>query len=338
VDVVELTREMCAIPSITNDEKAIVDFVHQLLTQKGYEVSLQTVGGDASRQNLLAIVPGVKPEIMLTTHLDTVPPFIPPTDSEDGEWLWGRGVCDAKGIAASMIVAGDRLREAGEHRFALLFVVGEETCSDGAKKAADNFAPSVRYFIDGEPTDMKLVSAMKGAMQFELEVEGKAGHSAYPESGHSAVHALVHDVENLLQTDWPQDGDVGETNLNIGTIEGGVAPNVHAPFARASCMMRTATDAKTLEEQLMSTVGDKTKVSIKSQSSPLHLHVVEGRESCVVSFGSDVPYLLPLGTPLLVGPGSILDAHTSHEKVKKSDLRDAVVLYADLVTSLLKDG
>ena len=164
MDVVELTREMCAIPSITNDEKAIVDFVHQLLTQKGYEVSLQTVGGDDSRQNLLAIEPGVKPEIMLTTHLDTVPPFIPPTDSEDGEWLWGRGVCDAKGIAASMIVAGDRLREAGENRFALLFVVGEETCSDGAKKAADNFAPSVRYFIDGEPTDMKLVSAMKGAM------------------------------------------------------------------------------------------------------------------------------------------------------------------------------
>ena len=249
----------------------------------------------------------------------------------------GQGVCDAKGIAAAMMVAGEHLVEAGEERFALLFVVGEETCSDGAKTAVNDFAPTVKYFIDGEPTDMKLVSAMKGAMQFDLEVIGKAGHSAYPESGHSAVHQLVHDVEKLLVEPWPNEGGVGETNLNIGTIEGGVAPNVHAPVAKARCMMRTAANVDVLETRLRSLLSEKTKVSINSQSSPLRLHVLEGKESCVVSFGSDVPYLLPLGTPLLVGPGSILDAHTDHEKVKKSDLHDAAALYTDLVMKLLEN-
>jgi len=336
-DVVDLTKEMCLISSITNDEHEIIMFVKDWLEPRGYDVKLQAVGGSDSRFNLLATRPDHKPEILLTTHLDTVPPYIAPYESDDGEWLWGRGVCDAKGIAAAMMVAGDKLIGLGEERFALLFVVGEETCSDGAKTAVNDFAPSVKYFIDGEPTDMKLVSAMKGAMQFDLEVVGKAGHSAYPESGHSAVHQLVHDVEKLLVEPWPNDGGVGDTNLNVGKIEGGVAPNVHAPHAKARCMMRTATDVEVLEERLRSLLSEKTQVSINSQSSPLRLHVLEGKESCVVSFGSDVPYLLPLGTPLLVGPGSILDAHTDHEKVKKSDLHDAVALYADLVINLLED-
>ena len=165
---------------------------------------------------------------------------------------------------------------------------------------------------------------------------GKAGHSAYPESGHSAVHQLVHDVEKLLVEPWPNEGGVGETNLNIGTIEGGVAPNVHAPVAKARCMMRTAANVDVLETRLRSLLSEKTKVSINSQSSPLRLHVLEGKESCVVSFGSDVPYLLPLGTPLLVGPGSILDAHTDHEKVKSQTCMMRP-LYTDLVMKLLEN-
>ena len=247
----------------------------------------------------------------------------------------GRGTCDAKGIAAAMICAAERLAAADERRVALLFVVGEELDSDGARAAAKDFVPSVRYFIDGEPTELKLAVAMKGAITFDLEAKGKACHSAYPELGHSAVHQLLQDLSRLIEADWPIDETVGATTLNIGTIEGGVAPNVVAPHAKAQCVMRASTDAQQLLDSVRSRVDDKTEVHVRSASSPIHLESVPGEETCVVAFGSDVPYLAPLGKPLLVGPGSIHDAHTDHEHVLLDDLVRSVALYQRLTTVLL---
>ena len=333
LDVIDLCEELCLIPSTTGEEAAVVNACERVLQELGLEVRRQPVGDVPGRDNLLATWPGCQPEILLTTHLDTVPPFIPP--KREADRMSGRGTCDAKGIAAAMICAAERLAAADERRVALLFVVGEELDSDGARAAAKDFVPSVRYFIDGEPTELKLAVAMKGAITFDLEAKGKACHSAYPELGHSAVHQLLQDLSRLIEADWPIDETVGATTLNIGTIEGGVAPNVVAPHAKAQCVMRASTDAQQLLDSVRARVDDRTEVHVRSASSPIHLESVPGEETCVVAFGSDVPYLAPLGKPLLVGPGSIHDAHTDHEHVLLDDLVRSVALYQRLTTVLL---
>lgn len=333
LDVVDLTVRLCAIPSLTGEEAAVVADVADLLVGLGLDVKRQQVGDAPGRDNLLATSPGTAPEVLLTTHLDTVPPFLPP--KREGDAITGRGTCDAKGIAAAMTCAVERLLAEGERRVGLLFVVGEETNSDGAKAAAQGFVPPVRYLVDGEPTELKLAVAMKGAVVFDLEAEGKAGHSAYPETGHSAVHQLTRDLARLLDEPWPEDATVGATTLNVGTLEGGVAPNVIAPSARARCVLRTSTAAEQLIERVRDVVDPKTRVNVTSSSSPIRLLDVPGVDTCVVAFGSDVPYLAPLGRPLLVGPGSIHDAHTAHERVLVQDLERAVDLYVHLARTLL---
>lgn len=332
-NVVDLCEHLCAIPSVTGDEARVVDEVVHILTACGMEVRRQAVGDVRGRDNVLALWPGVEPQVMLTTHLDTVPPHIPPRREADR--VTGRGTCDAKGIAAAMICAVEELHAAREDRVALLFVVGEELGSDGAKAAAKGFAPRVRYFIDGEPTELKLAAAMKGAIVFDLEATGKAGHSAYPETGASAVHQLLDDLHRLVHAPWPLDPEVGATTLNVGTLEGGVAPNVIAPSARARCVLRASTDADALLSTLRSHIHEETRLHVSSSSGPVRLATLAGYESCVVAFGSDVPYLSPLGTPMLVGPGSIHDAHTAHEYVLIEDLQRSVALYRQLVDSLL---
>lgn len=333
-DVIELTQALCAIPSITGDEAAVVNEVARRLHAMGAQVARQQVGDTPGRDNLFATA-GAAPELVLTTHLDTVPPFLPPR--LEGDRLHGRGVVDAKGIAAAMLCAFERLRAAGETRVALLFVVGEETDSDGAKAAAQGFLPKVRWFIDGEPTDGVLVSAMKGVMAFELAAEGKAAHSAYPEAGHSAVHQLVGDLSRLLEEPWPSTEEAGQTTLNVGLVEGGVAPNVLAPHAKAVCVMRTTSDADPLLARVRSLLTPSTRLSVRTKSSPQRLVTPPGLPTKVVAFGSDVPHLSPRATegPLLVGPGSILDAHTDHESIALAELRAAVDLYETLARRLL---
>lgn len=337
IDVVGLTVDLCTIPSLTGDEAAVVDDVATRLKKLGAKISTQRVGDITGRDNLLAVSGDKAPEILLTTHLDTVPPFLPPRliKDADGERLVGRGVIDAKGIAAAMISAWERLLAAGETRVGLLFVVGEETNSDGAKAAAQGFCPPVRYFIDGEPTDGTLVRAMKGVLAFELEVEGKAAHSAYPEAGKSALHQLITDLHRLQIEPWHDDPDLGKTTLNVGVVEGGVAPNVLAPHAQAVCVLRTTADADALEGRIRSLLSPSTKMTVRTKSGPQRLVTLPGEETKVVAFGSDVPHLSPLGRALLVGPGSILDAHTSHEGVRTEDLRRAVDTYQALCRRLL---
>lgn len=345
-DVVALTQSLCIIPSITGAEAAVVDDLTTRLRAMGAKVTLQRVphegAASVGRDNLLAVSGDAPPEVLLTTHVDTVPPFIPPriVSTPEGDRLVGRGVIDAKGIAASMICAWQRLLAAGETRVGLLFVVGEETNSDGAKAAATGFAPQVRYFINGEPTDGQLVRAMKGVLAFELDVEGKAAHSAYPAAGKSAVHQLITDLARLQTEAWHDDADLGATTLNVGQIEGGVAPNVLAPHARAVCVMRATTDADVLEARIRALLSATTSMSVRTKSGPQRLVTLPGETTQVVAFGSDVPHLTPLvgaadRGALLVGPGSILDAHTSREGISLVELRASVDAYQRLCTRLL---
>jgi acetylornithine deacetylase len=339
LDVVALTTDLCSIESTTGIEAAVVDDLAGRLRKLGLGVARQNVGGIAGRDNLLATVDGRTPEVLLTTHIDCVPPWFPPTIVEEGgeRWMKGRGVVDAKGIAAAMMCAMERFAQSGEARVGLLFVVGEETNSDGAKAAASGFAPKVKFFVDGEPTDSLLVRATKGVLAFELTVAGKAAHSAYPDAGRSAVHLLLDDLAKLRAEPWWNDPDLGMTTLNVGVIEGGVAQNVLAPHASAKLMMRTTSDVDVVVARIRALLGPHTKLDVWTKASPSRLHTVPGEKTCVVAFGSDVPHLQPIGRALLVGPGSILDAHTANERVKVADLQAAVDAYDRLARSLIQE-
>jgi acetylornithine deacetylase len=349
-DVVDLTVSLCTIPSLTNNEADVVDDIATRLKKLGAVVKRENVGGIVGRDNLLAVADPHRPiDVLLTTHIDTVPPFYAPVrsvDQDGDEILTGRGVIDAKGIAAAMIVAWERLlrRTDGQgENVGVLFVVGEETNSDGAKQAAaSGFCPPVKFFIDGEPTDGLLCRAMKGVLAFELTVKGKAAHSAYPHAGHSATHQLVDDLHRLMHHAWPTT-EFGETTLNVGVVEGGLAPNVIAPHAKARLMMRPTEHPDRILDTIRGLLSPTTTLEVMTKASPVNLHTVPGEPTCIVAFGSDVPHLGPVlsarhGSPMLFGPGSILDAHTDHERVKTRDLRAAADAYERMALHLLQQA
>lgn len=339
MDVIELTKELVAIPSVTNDEGRVARHVADRLAEQGWHVETQQVppeGGavpELPRLNVLATTaPGVVPDVVLTTHLDTVPPFIAPT--EDEHTVYGRGTCDAKGIFAAQWIAAERLRKEGHGGIALLGVAGEETDSIGAKMVAP-LLPKAEWIIDGEPTRLTFASAAKGILSFTVRAKGKAGHSAYPEVGHNALHDLLPALARLIDAELPYEERYGTTTANVGLVRGGLAPNVLAPSAEALVLIRLGAPADVVLAQVKAILGDALAIEITSQSEPHPMPMPEGQKGEVVKFGSDVPYLSKIGRTMLVGPGSIHDAHTSHEKIGKQELRDAVELYADVSRALI---
>lgn len=338
MDVLELTRELIRIPSVTNDEGRVCAFVKDRLEQAGWHVAAQEVPPEGPtperpRLNLLATPePDVTPKVVLTTHLDTVPPFIDLT--EDEVHMYGRGTCDAKGIFAAQWVAAERLRAQGERRIALLGVVGEETDSIGAKMV-ERLLPRADYIVDGEPTQMTMASGAKGILSLGLTWHGVPGHSAYPEVGLSAVHTMIDGLARLVTADLPHEARFGPTTVNVGVLDGGVAPNVIAPNAKASVLIRLGADKDAVLAEVKRILGSEVSIEVRSWSQPHEILVPEGMTGEVVRFGSDVPYLAEIGTCLLVGPGSIHDAHTRQEKVRKADLHAAVDLYEQVARSLL---
>ncbi len=325
----ELTRQLMLIPSVTGTEGEVGRFLDSFLKEGGYRVETQPVGED--RFNVMAYA-GEEPKVVFCTHIDTVPPFL--DVSEDDEALYGRGACDTKGIFAAMYTAGERLRADGHKNFGFLLLVGEETGGDGAK-AANQLDWSSEFVIVGEPTENKLARAQKGTLLADLSVEGKAAHSGYPEAGVSALHPLIDVLHDCVRADWGQDPVLGKGTCNVGVVRGGERANIVAPDAMASIMLRTVENVEGVRERLLQVVGGRAVIDVQAGSSPQHMHVVPGFAETVVSFGSDIPYLGNLGKPLLVGPGSILDAHTAHEKISKRDLLEGVELYDRLARSLL---
>jgi acetylornithine deacetylase len=339
MDVVELTKAMVAIPSITGDEGRIAKWVADRLESSGWRVTRQPVppegktSTDDPRVNVIATSDDDVPRIVFTTHLDTVPPFI--DISEDPEHLFGRGVCDAKGIFAAQWIAAEKLRAEGRRGIALVGVAGEETDSIGAKIVHEAL-PHADFLIDGEPTDLELSSAAKGILALTLRMKGVAGHSAYPETGKSATHAMIQALSRLLMCELPYQPTFGATTVNVGVLNGGVAPNVIAPLAEARLMIRLGAPIETVLGAVSEILGPSIEIEVTSKSEPHRIHVPDGTKGKVVRFGSDVPYLAKIGTPLLVGPGSIHDAHTKGEKVKKQDLFRAVDFYYQLAVRLME--
>lgn len=325
----ELTKKLLEIPSVTGNEKAIGEFLSSHLTSLGYRVERQNVSSD--RFNLLAFAGDAR--VFLCTHIDTVPPSTIPI-REDDDFLYGRGACDTKGIIAAMLEAGDRVRNEGVTNFGYLFLVGEETDSIGAK-LANTLKWNSEYVIVGEPTQNKLARAQKGTMMISLTAAGLACHSGYPEHGTSAIRVLMDLINDCENADWGNDPALGNGTFNTGTFQGGQAANIVAPSASATMMIRTVEPRAQVEEKMRRIVGNRATMEIVGASDPLPLHVVDGFETTVVSFGSDAPHLTNTGKRLLIGPGSILDAHTAGEKISKRELMEGVGLYERLVRKLL---
>ena len=328
---------MCEIESTTYHEGAVGDFLADFLEGRGWAVEKTPVeqpkenAGGGPRWNVYAGTASQTPDLVFSTHMDTVPPYIP--FSEDADFMYGRGVCDAKGIIAAQVAAAEALR-AQKFRVALLFVSGEERDSAGAKAA--NLSPKgSRFLIDGEPTGNCLALASKGALRATFKATGKMCHSAYPELGESAVHKLVEVLARLLALPLPVLEDIGPSTLNIGQIQGGHAPNVVADKAEAQVLVRTVTDSAQVRAQLIEAAGNLAEVEFTLDSPFIRMKAIEGLPTMIAKFATDIPHLSNWGEPLLLGPGSIHVAHTPFEKLAKKELFEAVELYIKVAKQLL---
>jgi acetylornithine deacetylase len=341
IDPIELTRKLVNIESTTYNEGLAATFVAELLSEQRYDVERMPVeqpnlqktpgAGTAERFNVYAAMHGVTPDVVLSTHLDTVPPYFGCT--EDDDFLYGRGSCDAKGIVAAQVAAADRLRESGV-KVGLLFVVGEERDSAGAKVANQNPRGS-RFLINGEPTENRLALATKGALRVELRAHGRMAHSAYPELGESAIDKLVEALHDILTMNLPVEPEIGSSTLNIGLISGGRAPNVIADQAEAHLLIRTVGPSQQVMEEIRRVVAGRCEVSSSLDLAFVRMRRVGSLPTMIAKFATDIPSLTNWGEPFLLGPGSIHVAHTPDEKISKRELLECVDLYVDLATSLV---
>ena len=332
-DVVSLAAELLAIPSSTRDEGRAVEFVSRWLIARGWNVTLQEVS--PGRSNVWASRRGGG--VTLSTHLDTVPPYVAPRlDGArlDGARLYGRGSCDAKGIAAAMLVAADQLAEAGEERVDLLFVVGEERGSDGAR-AANQLDATSRFLINGEPTESRLATGCKGAWRVIARTRGREAHSAYPELGSSAILPMCELLPELASLALPVDALLGPTTVNVGLIKGGTEANIVPAQCEVEMMVRLVGDRAPVQAALDQWAEGRAELTYGSFIPAQHFHTVPGFETAPMAYTSDIPLLTRWGTPLLFGPGSIHVAHTPDEFIDVDELRASVDSYERLVRALL---
>jgi acetylornithine deacetylase len=329
MNVFELTRALIDIDSVTPHEERVGEFLFDHLARiPGARVERMPV--EEHRFNVFARWDD--PVVTLSTHMDTVPPFF--ASREDDEFVWGRGACDTKGIIASMIAAVSRMVAEGERRAALLFVVGEERNSAGAFEAARQPRGS-RFLINGEPTENKLALGSKGALRFEVVARGKMAHSAYPHLGESAIEKLLDVLERVRKLELPRDPLFGHSTVNIGTIQGGRAPNVIPDFAKAEIFFRLVEDGASTRAA-MQAISEKTELSEILFIPAMRFGHLDGFETSVVSYATDIPAFGGVwGEPFLFGPGSIHVAHTAEERVPKREVLEAVEIYRRMTKELL---
>src|SRR6478752_1060005 len=331
MDPIKLTRTLIDIESISGNEGAVGAELYDELCRLGYTAHKMAVAHE--RFNVVATLDEQPPQVVFSTHMDTVPPFIP--SSEDAENIYGRGACDAKGIIAAQIAACQRLRKEGAP-VGMLFVVGEERDSLGAKVANENALGS-RFLINGEPTENKIATASKGALRLQLTAKGKMAHSAYPELGESAIEKLLTALERLRAMELPVNPEVGPCTLNVGLIEGGRAPNVIPDHARAQLLYRLVGPSEALRQQIAKQLDGLAEAEFVLEIPFMKLRTVPGVESMVAKFTTDIPALTRWGAPVLLGPGSIHVAHTEREYIAKKQLHEAVDLYCSVARQLLSN-
>lgn len=325
---IRLTRELIDIDSTTGREAEAGAFIARTLESLGYQVTRQPVAD--GRFNVLATLD--TPRLVFSTHFDCVPPFFKSREA-DGR-VYGRGACDAKGILMAQVAAAERLRASGEQRIGLLFVVGEERGSDGAK-LANTIATDCKYLVNGEPTDNRVAAATRGVYRVRLRATGRAAHSSLPELGESAIDKLIDALVSIRSIEWPVDPLLGHTFYSVGLISGGVAPNVISPEADAELMFRTVGDHTELRRLIDARVGHLVKSEDVLDVPPVRLTTVPGLPTAVFAFTTDIPFLNNWGKPVLAGPGSVTLAHTADEYCEVSELARAVDVYTGIAQQLL---
>jgi acetylornithine deacetylase len=328
VDPIALTRALVDIDSTTGQEEAAGEFLVDYLRELGFAVTTQPV--DDTRFNVLATLGS--PSVVFSTHFDCVPPFFP--SRLDGERLYGRGACDAKGILAAQVAAADNFRRDGETRVGLLFLVGEERGSDGAKVADAAAANGCRFLVNGEPTDSRLGLATRGMLRLKLRALGRAAHSSFPELGESAIDKLLDALVSLRSIELPDDALLGRTHYTIGLISGGVAPNVVSPSAEAEVMFRTVSEGSRVRTAVRP-IEALVDIDHVLEASPVRMATVPGYDAVVFPYTTDIPFLGAWGEPLLFGPGSIHVAHTAEEYISIPELQSAVEHYGAIARQLL---
>jgi acetylornithine deacetylase len=330
MDPVALTRQLIDIESVTGKETAVATFLASYLEELGYLVERMPVQGE--RFNVFARPAGIdQPALVFSTHIDTVPPFLP--SREDNENIYGRGACDAKGIIAAQVAACELLRARGKS-VGLLFVVGEERDSLGAAVANQNPRGS-RFLVNGEPTDNRIALASKGALRVEVTAHGRMAHSAYPELGESAIEKLLDALQSLRALKLPDNPEIGSCTVNIGIIEGGRATNVIPDYAKAQLLYRLVGPSEELRKSIVSAVGSLAEVEFVLNIPYMRFVTVPGIPTMTAAFTTDIPQLTAWGQPVLLGPGSILVAHTDREFLSKAELTQAVALYVQIGAFLL---
>lgn len=330
MDPVRLTRQLIDIESVTGKESAAATFLASYLEDLGYLVERMPVEGE--RFNVFARPTNVdQPALVFSTHIDTVPPFLPSREDDDN--IYGRGSCDAKGIIAAQVAACEQLRSQGKS-VGLLFVVGEERDSLGAAVANRNRRGS-RFLVNGEPTDNRIALASKGALRVEVTAHGRMAHSAYPELGESAIDKLLDALQALRAIKLPDNPQIGPSTVNIGIIEGGRATNVIPDFAKAQLLYRLVAPSAELRKSIVSAVGALAEVEFVLDIPYMRFVTVPGIATMNASFTTDIPQLTAWGQPVLLGPGSILVAHTEREFISKVELMQAIELYVHIGTFLL---
>jgi acetylornithine deacetylase len=337
MDLFALTRALIDIESITPNEEKVGEFLHAHLAPlaERYGGRIERMQVEPHRFNLFVLF-GQAPVVTLSTHMDTVPPFVP--SREDDEFIWGRAACDTKGIIASMIKAAEGLLAEGGRNFGLLFVVGEERNSAGAFHAARNPRGS-RFLINGEPTENRLALGSKGALRYEIVCNGRMAHSAYPELGESAIDKLLDALEAMRRIELPVDEVLGPSTMNIGTIHAGRAPNVIADEAKAEVFIRLVSDSASTRAAVAKALDGRGEANIVLEVPAVRLGALPGFETMVAKYTTDIPaFNGAWGQPFLIGPGTIHVAHTLEERVPKRQLVEAAGIYQRMVKELWNRG
>ncbi len=333
MDPFALTCKLIDIESVTGNEAKVGNAITDELAALGYVVERMAVEGD--RFNVWATHPDQpRPELVLSTHMDTVPPFIP--SSETPERIYGRGSCDAKGIIVAQIAAAEKLKAEGIH-VGLLFLVGEERDSQGAQTANQD-PRGAKFLINGEPTENRIALASKGTLRVEVVATGRMAHSAYPELGESAIEKLLDALENVRKIKLPVHPKAGPSTMNIGLIEGGRAPNVIPDHATANLLIRLVGPTDELRRQITATVSGNAEANFILEIPFMELGTVPGVDTMIAAFTTDIPALTNWGKPVLIGPGSTHVAHTDGEYIEKKQLVEAVDLYARIARHLVTEG
>ncbi len=332
MDAFALTRALIDIDSVTPNETAIGDWLFDYVRPlaERYGGRIEKVEVEPGRNNVWAW--WGTPEVVFSTHVDTVPPHI--RSSEDDEFIYGRGACDTHGLCAAMLKALEALLEEGVRDVGLLLVIGEEVDGLGAQFANQNPPAGVRFLINGEPTSNRLALGSKGTVRLELKATGKAAHSAYPELGDSAIEKLLDNLEALRRVEWPVDDLLGPSTMNIGTLGGGPAANIIADHAEAAVVIRVVGELDELKKIAFAALDDRVEATVTTETPAIRMQAVEGFETSIVKYTTDIPKLSGWGRPLLLGPGTIQVAHTLDERVPKSEIVEAIELYRNLVKQL----